>query len=143
MISNQSEKSSVKNVSSFIVVVSALFILTMATPVNADEVEASFDRMLNPVGTLVQPNPSQQDNHDPLYSLINASLWRAPTYNDDIIASSFDHMLKLVEITQNQPVPYRAKYDPLYEQVNAKLWSAPSGDDIVWTTLVVYVQSGR
>ncbi len=140
MISNYSEKSSYKKVSSFIAVASALFIQALVTPANADEVVASFERMLNPVETVVQQPVFSQSEHDPLYTMVNASLWSAPTSNENIVAASFDRMFRLVEATQQPTVAYRTERDPLYKLVNAKLWNAPSGDDVLWATLVVYAQ---
>ncbi len=129
--------SSVKRTSNIFVLVSAL-LLGVTTQVSADNITASFERMLNPAKTVIQPTISYQAESDPLYTMVNAKLWGTPAYHDnstptgyETIAASFEHMLNPVETANRSVVAYRVVQDPLYHQINAMLWNTPVTDETV------------
>ncbi len=131
MYSQYLENSSARAVPAVITFVLALFLQGMAMQVNADEISASFERMLNPGDTTVQSATPYQAEPDPLYTMVNAALWSTPTSHDtiahDAIASSFEHMLAPRETAERSVASYQAEPDPLYTLVSASLWSAPTG----------------
>jgi len=99
----------------------------MVTHGNADNIGASFNLMLNHGVVVGQSVVAYQAERDPLYSMVNARLWSAPT-SDDNIAPSFEHMLNPVKTSRQPVVAHQAERDPLYTMVNARLWSAPAND---------------
>ncbi len=139
MYSKYQENSPAKKIPPVIAVFLALFLQGIATSANADEITASFERMLNPVDKVGQPTIAHQAERDPLYIFVNTALWSAPT-SDTNIAASFGHMLNPVETAGQPTVTYQAEHDPLYIMVNTKLWSTPAFHDNVWIALFAYVQ---
>ena len=127
LVSQYLENSSAKATSPVIALVSAPLLQGMVTHANADNIGARFNLMLNPREVVGQSVVVCQAERDPLYTMVNARLWSAPT-SDDNIAASFEHMLNPVETSRRSVVACQAERDPLYTMVNARLWSAPTND---------------
>ncbi len=139
MYSKYLKNSSVRAISSAIAVVLALLLQGMVTQASASEIDASFERMLNPVEAAGQPAVAYRAERDPLYTMVSATLWSAPT-GDYNIAAGFEHMLNPVETAAQPAVAYRAERDPLYTMVNVTLWNTPTSDDNIWATFLAYAQ---
>ncbi len=139
MYSQYLKNSSAKAVSRAITFVLALFLQGMAIQANADDIVASFERMLNPGEAVGQSATTYRAERDPLYTMVNVTLWNVPT-NQDSIALSFEHMLNTIETAVPPAVAHREERDPLYKMVNATLWSAPTYQDSIAASLVAYAQ---